>query len=355
MITLTENEKQKICEEYKTSTIENLAREYKISNNRVKTILKENGIVLKNPFASVNEMSYENFAAKRFPPVEGYHYIAKCKEDGSIFTDYLNKGGVLSNHLKKIYGMIIPTTYLRMQYMRTHNELWHEQWFDIVLEKDQVVPTKKCPYCNWETVDIENKSGMFLTHILKEHGITKEEHLKNHPEDREYLSLANKTLDRQFETDSKKYVTCAICGKKLARIDWRHLRKHHITQEEYMQHYTGETISVELHKRLSKITSEMNKTFIPVFESRAEKELKEMLKDAYNNGYQDGKDSQPIVCPTYPTQPLVPPTSPTTPLPYPYDTRPYWIDKVYCTETNTASSGNLRDVRVEEKVQNGNK
>lgn len=279
MITLTEIEKQKICEEYKTSTIEILSKQYKVSDKRIKTILKENGVIIRNPAASNKEMSYENFAAKRFPPVEGFHYIAKSKKDDSVFNDYLNKSGALTNYLKKTYGMIVPPTYARMQYMRTHGELWHEQWFVIVLEKDQVVPTKKCPYCNWETVDIENKSGMFLTHILKEHGITKEEHLERHPEDREYLSLANKTLDRQFETDSKKYVTCAICGKKLARIDWRHLNTHGISQCEYTSLYTGSTISNDLRERLSENMIEVNKTMEPVFESRAEKELKEMIQE----------------------------------------------------------------------------
>jgi len=72
-----------------------------------------------------------------------------------------------------------------------------------------------------------------------------------------------------------------------------------------------------------------------------EEKLKEMLQDAYNNGYQDGKDSQPIVCPTYPTQPLVPPTSPTTPL-------PYWYDKPYCTGTGIPVD--LSNVKIEGKV-----
>lgn len=278
MTALTIKDKQKICEEYKTSTIEDLAKKYRISDKRIKTILKENGVEIKNPFASQNEMSYDNFAAKRFPHVDGFHYVAKSKKDGTIVKDYLNKSGSLSQYLKQTYEMVIPTTYERMQYMRKHGELWQEQWFDIILEKDKTVPTKKCPYCNWETVDISNKSGMFLTHILKEHGISKEEHLKKHPEDREYLALANKTLDRQFETDSKKYVTCAICGKKLARIDWRHLRSHSMSQEEYMQYYTGGTISTELHERLSNISSEMNKASLPVFESKPEKELKEMIQ-----------------------------------------------------------------------------
>lgn len=278
MTTLTFEDKQKICEEYKSSTIEDLSRKFKISNSRVKTILKENGVEIKNPFASQNEMSYDNFAAKRFPHVDGFHYVAKSKKDGTIIKDYLNKGGFLSQYLKRTYGMIAPPTYARMQYMKTHNELWQEQWFDIILEKDQVVPTKKCPYCNWETVDVSNKSGMFLTHILKEHGITKEEHLKSHPEDREYLALANKTLDRQFETDSKKFVTCAICGKKLARIDWRHLNTHSISQYEYTTLYTGSTISNDLKTRLSENMIEVNKTMEPVFESKPEKELKEMIQ-----------------------------------------------------------------------------
>lgn len=60
-----------------------------------------------------------------------------------------------------------------------------------------------------------------------------------------------------------------------------------------------------------------------------EEKLKEMLKDAYNNGFEDGKNANPVVVPTYPTPPLTTPISPTIP-------QPYWDwSKPYCLATET--------------------
>lgn len=52
-----------------------------------------------------------------------------------------------------------------------------------------------------------------------------------------------------------------------------------------------------------------------------EEKIKEMLKDAYNNGFEDGKNANPVVYPI---------TTPIDPQKYYYDTRPYWYDKTYC-------------------------
>ena len=106
---------------------------------------------------------------------------------------------------------------------------------------------------------------MFLTHLLKIHNITKEQYLIDHPADEGFLMLANKTLNRQMEKDTSKYVSCAICGKKLARIDWRHLAKHGITKEEYKRLYDNTTVSKEHHNLilLAKIRySKVNDTLI---------------------------------------------------------------------------------------------
>ena len=42
---------------------------------------------------------------------------------------------------------------------------------------------QKCPYCNWETIDVENKSGWFEQHLRKDHNISAEQHLSRFPED----------------------------------------------------------------------------------------------------------------------------------------------------------------------------
>ena len=70
-----------------------------------------------------------------------------------------------------------------------------------------------------------------------------------------------------------------------------------------------------------------------------EEKLKELLKEAYTNGYMDGQASNIKGSPTpYNPIPYVPdvvPTTPTTPIsPYYPSTSPYWYEKFYCTTSN---------------------
>lgn len=275
-----ENLKKKICEEYKTTSIGNLGKKYGCDGRRIKKILIANGIEIHDSHKkTISTDSYIEDNLKRFPSINGKHYIAVNKKNSSIvFEDYLNKSGCMTAYIKNELGIDVPSLFLRKKYFHENGKQWHEQWFDIVLVDDIKQNTKKCSYCNWETTDIANKSGMFLTHILKEHGITKEEHLKLHPEDRGYLALACKTLDRQMEIDPNKYVTCAICGKKYARLDWRHFAKHGITKAEYLKKYTGSTISTELHEKLSEIITKVNENMEPVFVSTPQKQIAEFIR-----------------------------------------------------------------------------
>lgn len=68
--------------------------------------------------------------------------------------------------------------------MRTGN-YWWEQWLQYV--KTENNPAKKCPYCDWETTDVDNHSGAFEKHLMKKHGQTKINYIKEHPEDKPYF------------------------------------------------------------------------------------------------------------------------------------------------------------------------
>ena len=180
---------------------------------------------------------------------DGFHYVAIDRNTNFETRDYLNKGGTLTTYVKKQYHVDVPSLYFRKKYKEENDKEWWEQWFDIVEVKDKDV--KKCPYCDWVTVDIHNKSGAFEVHIKRKHGLTKMNYLKDFPQDKKYFSLVNLTLGRQMEIDCSKFVTCKICGKKLARIDGSHLVKHHMTLSEYKTRYSDSTISSELHNKLS--------------------------------------------------------------------------------------------------------
>ena len=273
MKTLTEKEKNEICQFYKTSTILELANRYKVGDRRIREILKSRGIEIRVPTKKQKktEWNYNEELRKRYPEIPGHHYEAIEKTTGKAFKDYLNSSGALISYLKS-HGIEVPSLHKRTSFFKKNGYQWYEQWFEIVsVENNEKV--KYCPYCNWSTIDVDNNSGAFLNHLLKEHGITKEQYLKEHPEDREYLRLANKTLDRQFEEDENEYVTCAICGKKLSRIDWKHLNKHGITKREYIEKYGNNTVSKSLHDFTKKLAHETNINMTNVYTSKAEKEI----------------------------------------------------------------------------------
>lgn len=160
--------------------------------------------------------------------------------------------------------------------METGN-YWWEQWFDIVLVDN--CETKKCPYCDWETVDIYNKSGMFETHLLKTHGITKLDYLKEFPQEKEYFIAVDPKINRQFETDKNKFVICKVCGKKLGRIDTQHLKIHNMSKIEYIEKYgTDNLVSKEYHDKMVESVNIANINMTFTKNSKSELEIKDFIE-----------------------------------------------------------------------------
>ena len=147
---------------------------------------------------------------------------------------------------------------------------------------------KKCPYCDWTTTDIQNNSGAFEVHLKKVHGISKEEYLEQHPEERDYFRLVNQVLDIQMETDTSKFVVCKVCGTKLRRITNHHLCMHGMTKNDYIEKFGSSNLcSPDYHRKQSEasIITNMN---MPVHrDSKAEKEISEFIK---SNGIECRRD-----------------------------------------------------------------
>ena len=282
-------DKNKVLEDYKNGMgIDSLCKIYHVGKEKIRNIIY-NSDVKRMPKGrqSLNKTNWKitDYKIEKYPHDNGYHYIAKAKDSNFTTTDYMNTGGYLTSYIKKELGITIPTLYDRRKYYMQTGDYWWEQYFDIIKEKDK--PIKKCPYCDWTTEDVDNRSGAFEVHLKREHNIDKINYLKEHPEDKEYFSLINKTLERQFSLDEDEYVTCAICGMKLARIDWKHLNKHHISKEEYITKYGNNLVSKNLHNRLSENAKETNMTLDFNNESRAEREIKEYVQSL---GYETIKD-----------------------------------------------------------------
>lgn len=256
-----------------------LCSKYHIGKVKAKNFLKANGVEMKKRGGQKVDEHFvvPDFHIKKYNDEEGFHYMAVDEKTGFSTNDYMNNGGHLTSYISKEYGVKIPTLYdRRLYYMRT-GDYWWEQWLKTIKVKNEDV--KKCPYCGWETKDIENKSGAFEVHLLRAHNMSKIQYLQEHPEDRHYFILANTTNNLQMETDLNKFVTCKICGKKMTRITDVHLKKHGITKGEYMDMFSlSSTTCNSLHQRMSEITKETNANVVRSFTSRQEIEISDYIR-----------------------------------------------------------------------------
>ena len=252
-----------------------ICKEFHVGKMKAKEIITSDGVSIrkKSSFRKYGEVKH--CIDERFPKIAGMRYKLVSKDGNFSTYDYLNKSGELTEYVNRL-GVKLDSSYKRRRMFEDTGKFWWEDYFYVTTEK--IKDKKVCPYCGWSTIDVENKSGAFEVHLLKEHGISKEEYIKEHPEDRQYFALACLTKNRQLETDENKFVTCAICGKKLASIDSRHLASHGITKREYIMKYGGITTSNELHSKLSEMTKELNKTMEYHFTSEPEKEIIEFIK-----------------------------------------------------------------------------
>ena len=226
--------------------IYDVCAKYHIGKLKLKSLLADNGIELrkkgKQPMDK-SDFKIKDFREKKYIEHEGFHYVAVDKKNGFRSTDYLNTAGVLTTHIKAVYGVNAPTLYDRRIYYMKHGDYWWEQWFNIVEEKNEEFAIK-CPYCDWGTNDIENKSGAFTHHLTSTHNISVKEHLEKHPEHTEYFKKQAKLIDKalHFE-DTDNFVICPICNKKLSKITYSHLRNvHGMGMIEFKKEYPNATI-----------------------------------------------------------------------------------------------------------------
>lgn len=257
---------------------EKIALKYHIGKLKVNAILDENGIPRKKKGGQKLKIDYvvPDWRIDKYPPKEGYHYVAIFREDGTRFNGHQNQGGFLTSYISEKVGIEIPTLYDRRKYYMMTGNYWWEQWFDIVLEEDK--PVKKCPYCNWETVDIDNRSGAFEVHLREAHNMSKFDYIKEHPEDKPYFELVNPTKNLQMSDNANEFVVCAVCGKKLARLDTNHLNLHNLTKAEYISLYGFDTVSSKYHNAMRNIAIKNNMSMEFHKHSSSEIELMRFIK-----------------------------------------------------------------------------
>ena len=196
-----------------------------------------------------------------------------CKKTGKVFADYTNVSGALIRHIQKEYGIEIPSKYERSKYLTKTGKYWHEDYFDFKLVENK--PTRKCQYCDWTTIDVENKTGCFEQHLKQEHNISLEGHLELYPDDIIY----HKNFQKKINLDND-HIKCEVCGEKLEKLTLTHLKTHNLTYKEYKLKYPGAKI---INDRLSKLSSNLlttknqKKEFKKTFVSKAENEIYDYL------------------------------------------------------------------------------
>lgn len=197
-------------------SLHKVAKELHTSHIRLSKLFKENGISINNV---------------------GKSRVMTEEELSSAISDYVD-GKMKMEAISKKYA--IRPHKLRKLFKENGVKIskWNGHIKKVKKKKEKkvkpILQLKKCPYCEWSTTDIHNKSHAYQKHLVHVHNIDVSEHIQKHPEDREFLSGE---LNRK-----NNKIQCKICGKWLSLIDDRHLRKHGITKQEYIEKFSSPQI-----------------------------------------------------------------------------------------------------------------
>lgn len=201
--------------------------------------------------------------------------VLKCKKTNKEFKDIENRSGSITNHLKEL-NIEVPSSFIRRKYLKKENKQWHLQFFDEIKIEDII--KKQCKYCTWETVDIENKSGMYTSHLYKEHGITIEGYIQEYPEESNlFKTFFYKKRHKENIFKEGNHIICQICGEKLKKITNTHTKKHNMSLQQYREKFIY-TLSDKSFETFSNNMRKTNLSLIKSFKSKAEFKIKELLE-----------------------------------------------------------------------------
>lgn len=291
-------------ENYSTHKLSEL---YKVGHKKISQILKDNNVELKKRGGQIkngNSSQIGKSKVKKFVSEEK-EYVAQCKKTGVRLNDANNLSGNLTRHIVELYGDVnIPSnTYQRKKYEKENGKKWYEVYFDIIeIEK---IPTRKCSLCEWETSDINNKTGCFDNHINNIHKISLEDYLNSFPNEIKFHNSFIKKINRENELLVKEnYIICELCGEKMKSISNTHLtNKHNISVEEYkLQFPNSKIVSESISKQLSDKIKETNINYQPTWTSKGENEIKEFIEGlglevfkGKNRSLLDGKEIDLVI------------------------------------------------------------
>lgn len=275
----------KICEEYQSTRngVEVLAKKYHVGKLRIKNILKSYNIEFKKRGKQelIEPFVVKDWRIEKYPSINDNVYIAIDKINGFTTQDYLNRGGVLTTHIKKVYNVEAPSLYDRRKYYMLTGNYWWEQWFDIILKEKKEI--KKCPYCNWGTTDIENKSGWFEQHLTKEHKMTIQSYLREYPNDITYFKHYVRLKKREERLSKEnEYVICPLCLQRFNKLTDAHIFKvHNLTWRKFKAMYPNVPILSQSASAQAKQAASLGNLTVSKerFVSSYEREIQSFLKN----------------------------------------------------------------------------
>ena len=241
-VILSEQDKDDIVKLYveQTEKIDSIATLYHVGKKKIEAVLEEKNIERRKLGEKNRKLKCGPVVAYKENPKyierDGFHFVAVSKLDGRKFNDYLNKSGCLTSYIRNIVKIEIPSLYEMRKYYQETGNYWFEQWFNIIEYANELQNTIKCPYCEWETIDMNNKGGFLGQHIKKAHNKTYEDILNECPEYVKYFKADAKKheKEKQFQNE-ENYVICPLCGEKMQYISSLHIvNKHNMPYERFL-------------------------------------------------------------------------------------------------------------------------
>lgn len=257
-----------------------ICEKYHIGKIKLKQILSKYEIALNNRGKQPLDIEFKvkDFREKKYIDTDKVYHVAYDEKTDFESPDIDNNGGTLTTYIEKQYGVKTPTIYDRRKYYMTTGNYWWEQWLKVkCVERPKV---KKCPYCDWETADVNNKSGAFEMHLKRVHNMSKFDYINDFPDDEEYFYLVYRPNQlRLFETDENKFIRCKICGEKMVKMTSFHLKKHNISREEYVEKYgIDNMVAKSFHDRMSEVARANNENMTFHRISSNESEIGEFIR-----------------------------------------------------------------------------
>lgn len=203
----------------------------------------------------------------------------QCKITKKQFGDIDNRSGVITEYLKNL-NIIIPSSFIRRQFLKKEGIAWHMQFFDVIEIKD--IKLKKCQYCSWKTKDVFNKSGQYTSHLLKSHNKGIQDYVLEFPEEKYLFKTFFNKLEHRLviENNLDKQIECKICGEKFLKITNTHLLdKHGLTLFDYKTKFSSKTLSQSSLELQRNIYDKGLKLYESKFTSSGHSELMEFLSE----------------------------------------------------------------------------